>query len=41
VVTQSINKILYWKGIWKWLQGGKIVGTVLRKKASQGVETFH
>jgi len=40
VVTQLIYKILYWKGIRKRLQGGKISGTVLQKKASQGVETF-
>jgi len=39
-VTQLIYKILYWKGIRKRLQGGKISGTVLQKKASQGVETF-
>jgi len=39
-VTQLIYKILYWKGIRKRLQGGKMSGTVLQKRASQGIETF-
>jgi len=37
VVTQSIYKILYWKGIQKRLQGRKISGTVLGKSRSQNI----
>jgi len=40
VVTQLVYKILYWKGIYKKLQGGKISWTVLWKQARQGVESF-
>jgi len=39
-VTQLIYKILYWKGIRKRLQGGKISRTVLWKRASQGIKAF-
>jgi len=35
-LTLAIYKVLYWKGLQKQLKGGKISGTVLRKRANQG-----
>ena len=40
ILTQANDKILYWKGINKRILGSKIGGTVLKKRAAQGVGTF-
>jgi len=41
ILMQAIYKVLYWKGIQKWILGGKISSTVLKKGAVLGVKKFH
>jgi len=39
-LTQAIQQILYWKGVCKWIQKGKISMTVLKQRALKGQEKF-
>jgi len=39
-LTQAIQQILYWKGVLRWIEHGKLSTTVLKHRATKGQENF-